>query len=122
MTGKKFFELPYPPSVNHYWGQYAIKKRIIMFVGKKGIAYKQKVKDLYPNPVTFQTRLRIEIYAFMPDKRVRDIDNLSKCLLDSLVHAKIILDDSLVDELYIKRERVIKGGKLDVYIEELNNE
>ena len=35
----------------------------------------------------------IVTYHF-PDRRIRDTHNLTKCLLDSLVEAKIIIDDN----------------------------
>ena len=39
---------------------------------------------------------------------------------NALTHAKVIADDELIDELIIKRGEVIKGGRVDVELYELN--
>lgn len=39
-----------------------------------------------------------------PDKKVRDIDNVLKPLLDSLQHAGILEDDRFVDTLVVRRQ------------------
>ena len=41
--------------------------------------------------------------AAPPDKRRRDLDNILKALLDSLVHAGVLIDDEIIDELHIIR-------------------
>lgn len=54
----------------------------------------------------------------MPDKRERDLDNLFKALLDSLVKAGVLVDDSIIDELRIVRRKVVKNGLVKVHIGE----
>ena len=63
-------------------------------------------------------RLRVEIEAFPPDKRRRDLDNIFKVLLDSLQHAEVYVDDSQIDYLCVQRmpERL---GKVLVHIREI---
>lgn len=59
------------------------------------------------------------VEAFMPDKRMRDLDNLFKSLLDALVKAGVLVDDSVIDDLRIVRKCVVNGGKVLVSIKEL---
>jgi crossover junction endodeoxyribonuclease RusA len=57
------------------------------------------------------------ITAHPPDKRRRDLDNILKCLLDSLTHAGVWDDDSQVDELAVIRGEIVPGGKVKVVVE-----
>ena len=63
-------------------------------------------------------RIALAMDAFPPDKRVRDIDNLMKPTLDSLQHAGVFFDDEQIDILIGRRREVVKGGRLDVRINE----
>jgi crossover junction endodeoxyribonuclease RusA len=75
--------LPWPPSVNHYWrfgnGRFYISgdgKRFKTIVA--GTMIQGGVKP-------FSGSVAVTIDAHPPDRRARDLDNLNKCLLDSLV-------------------------------------
>jgi crossover junction endodeoxyribonuclease RusA len=67
-------------------------------------------------------RLSVAIVAHPPDNRRRDLDNMMKGLLDGLVHAQVIEDDSQIDRLSIQRGVVCKGGKVRVYVSEFRSE
>ena len=107
--------LPWPPSVNHYWGWRGRR----CFVGRRGREHRAAVAaavmaqklDLH-----LTDRLRVEIIADPPDNRRRDIDNLCKVSLDSMQHAGVFCDDSQVDELEILRGDVIQRGQVVVSI------
>ena len=90
-------ELPYPPSVNHYWRM----GRGRMYLGEKGRRYKQLVTGAVRyaglRPLTGHLSLRIEVYP--PDRRVRDLDNVLKALWDALGKAGVYQDDSQVKHL-----------------------
>jgi crossover junction endodeoxyribonuclease RusA len=60
--------------------------------------------------------LRVEIEAWPPDKRKRDLDNILKSLLDALTYAGIWEDDSQIDDLRIYRATI--GGMVKVRIYE----
>jgi crossover junction endodeoxyribonuclease RusA len=62
--------------------------------------------------------LRVTIEAWRPDKRRRDLDNLLKATLDSLVHAGVYDDDSQIVDLRIYWAPDI-GGMLKIKIEEI---
>lgn len=112
--------LPFPPSVNHYWIHFTAGKMVRMVVGKKGKEFREEVKRLTSHIAPIEGRLSVEIYAVMPDKRKRDLDNLCKPTIDALMEAGLYEDDSQIDRLLIVREKaIIKGGALEVYIEEI---
>lgn len=108
-------ELPYPPSVNHYWGVSG-KQR---FIGKKGKEFRAAVMDA-ANEAGVQPMegsLAVHIALFPPDRRKRDIDNVLKSLLDACEHAGCFEDgDHQVDELHIIRQEVRPGGGCTIVI------
>lgn len=61
-------------------------------------------------------RVRVEVLAYPPDRRRRDLDNLLKPLLDSLVHAGVVKDDSLIDDLRIVRKHPVVDGAVIVEV------
>ncbi len=105
--------LPWPPSVNHYWGQKG-KRR---FVTPKGVAYHWEVINAlneYRNAYGFRTltkdkKLRLSILATPPDNRKRDIDNIVKCIADSLQNAGVYEDDYQIDQLLVSRCHGVQG-------------
>ena len=102
--------LPWPPSVNKYWRM----GRGRMHKSEAGKAYAAeagfKARAMFKRK-PFTGRLRVEIFAFPPDKRARDIDNLLKAPLDAL-KGICFDDDSQIDELMIMRDsgRLGSGG------------
>jgi crossover junction endodeoxyribonuclease RusA len=63
--------------------------------------------------------LVVDIFAHVPDRRKRDLDNLWKVLGDALTKAGVWKDDSQIWELHLKRGPVFAGGKVEVVILEL---
>lgn len=107
-------ELPYPPSVNHYWGQAGNHR----FIGKKGKEFRAQVMDAV-NEAGFSAlegRLAVHIALFPPDRRKRDVDNVLKSLLDACEHAGCYENDSQIDELHITRRELVKGGACTIII------
>ena len=111
-------DLPYPPTVNHYWRHAVIKGRATVYVSKEGKDYRQKVVGLASGVGSVPGRVSVAITAFMPDRRKRDLDNINKALLDALVHAGVIEDDGNIDKITVERGPVIKGGYVRVSIME----
>lgn len=110
--------LPWPPTVNHYWGQRG-KGR---FVKSEGLAFRAGVlAEFYRmrRQGFGHARLRVDIVACVPDKRRRDLDNLSKATLDAMAHARVYADDSQIDDLRIHRGPQKKGGGLIVELWEI---
>jgi crossover junction endodeoxyribonuclease RusA len=108
--------LSWPPSVNHYWLTSG-KRRYVSF---RGIAFRRET--LFAMPIDFEIllgRIYVEIEAYPPDKRIRDIDNIIKCVLDSLEFAEVYESDNQVDEIYIVRKEVKKPGSVIINIREI---
>lgn len=112
--------LPWPPSVNRYYRSLSKGKlagRVL--VSQEGRAYRQEVAVILDRrrlPM-IRDRMRISIEAFPPDRRRRDLDNLLKASLDALVFGGAIEDDSLIDDLRIRRGEVREGGELRIHIQ-----
>ena len=100
--------MPWPPTVNHYWRNVGGK----VLISKAGREYRDAVWELSVEnhwPKFGCDRVRVEIEAWMPDRRRRDLDNILKSLLDSLTHAGVWDDDSQIDDLRIFRAPRIGG-------------
>ena len=111
--------LPWPPSVNRYWRTYQGR----MLISQEGRAYREAVTALLIDRgvAPIKGKLIVEIEAWRPDNRVRDLDNLLKATLDSLTHAGIYNDDSQIVDLRIYWA-VEKGGMLKVWLKEVLND
>ena len=111
--------LPWPPSVNTYYRSLSkgpLAGRVL--ISEKGRAYRAETSAIMQRrglrlPAG---RLRVVIDAYPPDRRRRDLDNLLKAALDALVHGGAIEDDSLIDDLRIRRGEVRQGGELRILI------
>lgn len=114
-------QLPYPPSVNHYW----------VFTSR-GVRVKQAGHD-YRDAVLracvaqgarlgLGGRLDITLRMCAPDRRRRDVDNILKATLDALMHAKVYRDDNQIDRLVVERGLVSPGGMVVVELCEMQEE
>lgn len=61
-------------------------------------------------------RVRMFVALYPPDRR-RDVDNYAKALLDSLVEAGVLADDSQVDDLRLVWCAATPGGRAVVTIQ-----
>ena len=109
--------LPWPPSVNTYWRTYQGR----MIISAKGREYRKAAMDqvaLQGGAANYQGKLCVEIEAFRPDKRRRDLDNLLKATLDACTAAGVWQDDCNIVDLRIYWADTI-GGMIKVYVREL---
>jgi len=105
--------LPYPPSTNTLW---RYSKRGVYRTAKY-MAYIAECKALqvHQGPA-LDAPVRMEVLACPPDRRRRDLDNLSKSLCDVAVHLGLIEDDHWIHDLHMKwdRESVAQGVLLTI--------
>jgi crossover junction endodeoxyribonuclease RusA len=102
------FDLPYPPSVNHYFSYYQGRP----VLSKDARTYRHQVRRIVIakgiKPLMRPIAIRIDIAP--PDDRRRDCDNVQKAVLDALQHAGVFWDDSqVVWLLSIKHDSKAKG-------------
>lgn len=112
-------ELPYPPSVNHYYRH--VGPRVL--ISREGRRYRElvvaKLKAEKTEMFTGSVELHIELYP--PDNRRRDADNSLKCLLDAFTHGGLYEDDSLIRKLtVIKQEPMPPDGMAYIRIQSWN--
>jgi crossover junction endodeoxyribonuclease RusA len=106
--------LPWPPTINTYWRNINGKT----LLSAKGREYRKAVADqvlIQRAAKHFDHALRVEIQAFRPDRRRRDLDNLLKAVLDGMAHAGVMEDDALIEDLRIYWADEI-GGMVKVTI------
>lgn len=110
-------ELPYPPSVNHYWRRVGGRT----LISREGRRFRQRVCSLLSairiRPL--DGRLAVHVEVWPPDRRRRDLDNVAKALLDALEHAGAYRDDAQIDRLLIERRDVAAEGRIVVGITEI---
>ena len=107
-------ELPFPPSVNHYYRRVGPRT----LISREGRRFRDEVcanlAAMRVGPLTGPLRVEIEVYP--PDRRRRDIDNLQKGLLDALEHGGAYQDDSQIVKLWIERRECTPAGRTIVRI------
>lgn len=109
--------LPWPPTVNTYY-TVARNRKIL---SKKGREYKLNALTI-KRKRRILGRLEVNIDAYPPDRRKRDMDNILKPILDVLGDAGVYADDSQIDILRVRRRDVEKPGYVRVYISEIESE
>ena len=67
----------------------------------------------------FTSPVRMDVELRAPDRRARDLDNHLKAIQDVLTHYSVWVDDSLIDELTVRRGKVFPGGQANIIITEL---
>lgn len=115
-------ELPYPPSLNSYYRHVGSK----VMISKNGRLFRDQVNqiailDNVQNKFNDKD-LQVVITLYPPDRRKRDIDNVLKCLFDSLTHAKVWHDDSQVKRMFVEKNEPIEQGLVIVKIMEYQND
>jgi crossover junction endodeoxyribonuclease RusA len=110
-------ELPYPPSVNHYWRRVGART----LISRGGRAFRQSVCAILAaakvRPLVGALAVEVDVYP--PDHRRRDLDNTLKSLLDALAHGGAYHDDSQIARLTVERRQVVSGGQVRVRLGEL---
>jgi len=110
-------ELPWPPSVNHYYRR--VGRRTL--ISRAGREFRRQVAQILATRRLSPAlgRLAVTVEVFPPDRRKRDADNLLKSLLDALQHGGAFPDDSRIVWLLTYRVQVVPGGRVVVTIRDL---
>jgi len=107
-------ELPFPPSVNHYYRHVGPRT----LISRGGRAYRERVRSILAAKGIKRTQgpLAVQVDIYPPDNRRRDLDNCLKGLLDALQHAGAYDDDSQIVRLIAEKRERVPGGKTVVRI------
>jgi len=109
-------ELPYPPSVNHYWRH--VGPRVL--ISRHGREFQEKVRlilaALRLRPLAGPLNVSVNVYP--PDHRRRDLDNIQKALFDALQRGGLYEDDSQIVKLVLEKLEPVPNGKTVVSVEE----
>jgi len=109
-------DLPYPPSVNNYW----IASGHRRFISKRGKEFKHAVwiAILQSKAKSFEDDLlEVHIHLYPRNKRLMDIDNCCKSILDAMQDAGLYNDDKQVYRLVIERKEIVEGGGAIVMVD-----
>ena len=108
--------LPLPPTINSYYNCNGHVK----YLNAKAKAYRETVKKIVSeNGWDFHAdvRLHVSILISFKDKRVNDLDNRLKGLLDACTHANVWVDDALIDSMEVVRGNVDGKGTVRMTIQ-----
>lgn len=120
--------LPYPPTVNHF------KRTGRILTTKSGKQYQPRVNTDATKRFYYEVwmlvrqsgleglgeaTISLELDIYPPDKRKRDIDNVIKPTVDSLMRSGLFDDDSQIARLLVTRKVMISQGQIIVRIKPL---
>lgn len=111
--------LPWPPSINHYWGARG-RGRYLSPQARRW--HKEAWAVLKAQGVRCSGEVTVYVFAHPPDRRKRDLDNITKALLDALVAAGVLKDDYQVAKLYAERNLPERPGKVRLVVEPIEPE
>ena len=126
-------ELPWPPCINHYKKPGRIVRTVTGKLYQMKVNTNETTRFYYEVWVkirnmkareglkSFQgSTISVEVDAYPPDKRKRDLDGILKVLLDSMQRGGLYDDDYQIARLLVTRKDMIEQGKVVVRIQELN--
>ncbi len=112
-------ELPYPPSLNHYYRRVGPRT----LISKKGREYRERISGYLAvqgiDPFLGPLQVQIELYP--PDRRLRDVDNTLKALLDALEKGGAYHNDVQIERLEVEKRRPVEGGRVIARISSWDN-
>ncbi len=110
-------ELPFPPSVNHYYRRVGPRT----LISREGRRFRERVCALLASLgiAGLEGPLHLEIEVYPPNGQRRDIDNVQKALLDAIQHGGLYADDSQIKKLNIEMRGPVRGGRTLVRLEEI---
>ena len=100
------FDLPWPPSVNNYYRHVGAR----VLISRAGRKYRMMAVSRLAGFTKLAGRLSLSIECYPPDRRRRDLDNLLKCLQDSITAGGVMEDDSQIRRLEMEMLEPIDGG------------
>ena len=115
-----YINLPYPPSINNYW----IASGHRRFISQRGRDFKNHVAEYCAEwrvPKFGNVPMWVEIVLHPRSKKLMDIDNCIKPILEALQDAGVFDDDCQVQRLSITRGVPKKGGGCVVMLDRIED-
>jgi crossover junction endodeoxyribonuclease RusA len=115
-----YINLPYPPSINNYW----IASGHRRFISQRGRDFKNHVAEYCAEwrvPKFGDAPMWVEIVLHPRSKKLMDIDNCIKPILDALQDAGVFDDDCQVQRVSITRGVQKKGGGCVVMLDRIES-
>lgn len=129
MTAPLELCLPWPPSVNHYYGSAVVKLKatgkytVVKYITKIGKQFKHDVKIMVDanGAVSFgSTKVQVLVILHpVLGRKGPDIDNYHKALFDSLEFASVFNNDRQIKCLGTIMSHPVHGGRVNITIKEL---
>ena len=133
MSAPTLLQLPYPPSINHYYLPVVrFNPRTRMHYADLVLSAKAKQYRESTGWLILSQRPREHCWPYKaavvltltvspPDQHVRDRDNILKATLDVLVTSGVLADDSLVQEIHLYSAAPKEGGVIEACIEAMHS-
>jgi len=113
------FEIPWPPSINKYYGRNKFGGVYLKKDAKQYLEYTPwLIKQKYPKTKIFGA-VKILRDLYPPDNRRRDEDNIVKAINDSIMKAGIIKDDSQIMKAVNVKHQPKPPGCVKITLEEI---
>lgn len=124
MSRALILDVPFPLSTNAIWRMVIRGKRVFTVKSDRYLAWlkiaepmvasamEREGRDMIEGPVMLTLSIR------QPDKRQRDIDNMSKCVLD-VMEGHVFADDSQVHDLRLHWDRSEGAARCVVTVHEI---
>ena len=109
--------LPYPPSVNAIWRNITVKGQARTVKSAEGKAYQARVQSLRGAPRACTGPVFVSLRVYRP-RRIGDLDNTAKAVLDAL-KGRLFVDDGQVVELHMYRGDDKARPRVEVVVEEV---
>lgn len=114
--------LPWPPSINDYYGMRCNGRVPHKYIKEAGKLYRVAVLEIIQEKdleVRANVPLKLTITWTPPNKGTHDIDGPFKCLFDSLTEANFWQDDSYIRKMIVDYAPPTKQGSVLIYAEAL---
>ena len=120
------FELPFPPTVNHFHMPVRMGRGVRIIKSNKVTQYQTAVakvmRELNLADEKIKERIRVHLVMHPKTRAKFDCSNYLKAYEDALMFCGFIEDDSQIIYGSIDKGEPVKGGKLVVKIELLGDE
>lgn len=116
------FEMPWPPTVNHYHQPARMGRGVRIIKGQKAKQYAKYCEKwlhdlgLENEKIPEDVNLSMRLVLHPPTLARYDVDNRTKGIMDALSNSNFYADDSQIQKLTIEKGEKIKGGLVEVYI------